>query len=219
MKSRNRLMAILAAAALFSACGSVQKHSPKCPSDKQWERTPVMKKDVRSVDVQGEFSNNWKKFLEATGKISEGMTKAEVMNLGFTTESKEQHSCDVIGWIDASQLILGNSMVREVSMERSMENKKKYSAIRCRAKDVQVRTDRQFAYVNNLDTCGRGTDIVLTIFFKLSDKGGEDLVVGVDMNKRPVKTQDRQSSLLRVFGDIINPPKVNIETATKIAIP
>lgn len=219
MKSMIRPIGFAVLSALISACGSVNKSMPKCPTEKQWGRTPIMKNDNKSVDVQGEFSNNPAKFLEAAKKIEEAMTKTEVMALGFTTESKEQRPCDVIGWIDASQIILGNSMITEPSIEKAMENKKKYSAIRCRAKDVRVRTDRQFAYINNFDICGKGSDNTLTIFFKKSDTDGEDRVVGVDMNKRPVKTQDRQSSFLRILGDIINPPKLNIETATKIAVP
>lgn len=218
MKSTIRLAVSMAFAMTFSACSTASKSMPKCPTEKQWGRTPIMKNDHKSVDVQGEFSNDPKKFQEAFLRLEEGMTKEKVMSLGFTTESKEQHSCDVIGWIDSSQLILGNSMVKESSMESAMGNKKKYSAIRCRAKDVRVRTDRQFAYINNLDVCGKGTDVILTIFFKRSNDG-QDLVVGIDTNKRPVKTQDRQSSFLRILGDIINPPKLNIETATKIKIP
>lgn len=222
MKSAICLAASMAFALIFSACGTVSKSNnksiPKCPTEKQWGRTPIMKNDQKSVTVQGEFSNDPKKFQEAFLLLREGMTKEKVMTLGFTTESKEQHSCDVIGWIDASQLILGNSMTKENSMESAIKSKKKYSAIRCRAKDVRVRTDRQFAYINNLDVCGKGTDVILTIFFKKSDNG-QDLVVGIDTNKRPIKTQDRQSSFLRILGDIINPPKLNIETATKIKIP
>lgn len=218
MKPIFRLSGSMTLAILFSACGAINKSMPKCPTEKQWGRTPIMKNDQKSVDVQGEFSNNYMKFLESAKKIEEKMTKAEVMDLGFTTESKEQHSCDVIGWVDASQIILGNSLIAETSIEKAMENKKKYSAIRCRAKDVRVRTDRQFAYINNLDICGKGVDITLTVFFKQSEKGIDE-VVGVDMNKRPVKTQDRQSSFLRILGDIINPPKLNIDTATKITLP
>lgn len=218
MKSSIRLAGFILSSAFISACASTNKSMPKCPTEKQWGRTPIMKNDQKSVDVQGEFANDPKKFLDAALKITEGMSKEKIMELGFTTESKEQHSCDVIGWIDSSQIILGNSMITETSIDKAMENKKKYSAIRCRAKDVRVRTDRQFAYINNLDICGKGTDITLTIFFKKSEDGN-DLVVGMDMNKRPVKTQDRQSSFLRILGDIINPPKLNIETATKIAVP
>ena len=218
MKSKIRLLSSMTLTLLFSACSTASKSMPKCPTEKQWGRTPIMKNDQKSIDVQGEFSNDPKKFLTAAMQITEGMTKEKVMELGFTTESKDQHSCDVIGWIDSSQIILGNSMITETSIEKAMENKKKYSAIRCRAKDVRVRTDRQFAYINNLDVCGKGTDITLTIFFKKTGNE-DDLVVGVDMNKRPVKTQDRQSSFLRILGDIINPPKLNIETATKIAVP
>lgn len=218
MKSTLRLTGSMALILLLSACSTISKSIPRCPTDKQWKRTPIIKKDQNSVDVQGEFSNDTNKFLKAAEKIKEKMNKTEVIALGFTPESKEQHSCDVIGWVDASQIILGNSLIAETSMEKAMENKKKYSAIRCRAKDIQSRADRQFAYFNNFDTCGKGVDITLTIFFKQSGKGTDE-VVGIDMNKRPIKTQDRQSSFGRVLGDIINPPKLNIDTATKITIP
>lgn len=212
MESKLRLTGVAAAALILTSCNSL----PRCPTDKQWEKTPFTKNDQKSVDVQGDFSNSPQKFLESASEIKDNMSKEEVMALGFTTDSKNQHSCDVIGWIDASQMILGNSMITETDIGTAMKNKEKYSAIRCRAKDIRVRTDRQFAYINNFDTCSAGIDITITIFFKKSGGNNLEKVIGVDMNKRPVKSQDRQSSFLRILGNIINGPKINLDTSVKI---
>lgn len=210
---RAAALALIFLLPIAGACKSI----PRCPSDKAWERTPIIQTGQKTIEVQGEFKNSTVKFLEAAANLKDGLTKEEVMKLGFSPELKNQPSCDSVGWLETSGMILGNVQLKETDMESVVKNKKLYSAIRCRAKDVRTRTDRMFTYINNRDTCGRGIDITLTIIFKNQDD--RDIVVGVDLNKRPVKSLERHSAFFQLLGDIINPPKLNIDPNAMIKIP
>ena len=206
------LFALVLCAGIAAGCSSAPL---RCPTDAQWGKRSVFKNDHKSIDIQGTFDNDPGKFLKAAAQLKDGLSKEETMRLGFTTDSATAHPCDDVGWIDASQLILGNSLITEPSIEQAMKSKQRYSAIRCHAKSLQIRTDRELSYINNFDTCGRGVDILLTIIFRKSDRG-IDQVTGVDLNRTPIKSEDRQSSFLRVFGDMISPPKISLDQTLKI---
>lgn len=180
------------------------RSAPRYPTDKEWGRTPIMRSDHRTIEVQGDFKNDISKFLIAAAKIQDGMNKEEVRALGFNPELKGQ-PCETIDWLETSQIVLGNAVINVSSIERAIENRKQYTAIRCRAKDVKVRTDRALAYVNHKDSYGKGLDITLTVIFK------ESKVAGVDLNKKPIKSHDRQSAFLKVLGEVIGPPKIDVK--------
>ncbi|MBU6141828.1 hypothetical protein KGO95_01750 [Patescibacteria group bacterium] len=211
--SIRQTLAIVLYAIGASACASAPL---RCPSADQWNKRSIWKNDQKSIDVQGAFHNDPKEFGEAALKLKDGMTKETVMGLGFTTETSVSHPCDAVGWIEASQLILGSSIIPESSIQTAMDSKRQYSAIRCHANWRQLRTDRELAYVNNFDTCSRGVDTQLTIIFRKNDKTGIDEVAGIDLNRTPIKTADRQSSFLRVFGNMISPPKLDPSQLIKV---
>ncbi len=186
-----------------SGCGT----APRYPTDKEWGRTPILKSDHRTIEVQGEFKNDISKFLVAAAKIKDDMNREEVKKLGFNPDLQSQ-PCETIDWLETSQMVLGNAVINVSSIEKAVENRKKYTAIRCRARDIKVRTDRALSYVNHKDSYGKGLDITLTIIFK------EEKVTGVDLNKKPVKSHDRQSAFLKVFGEIIGQPKIGVKSHT-----
>ncbi|MDE2001602.1 MAG: hypothetical protein KGI60_03520 [Patescibacteria group bacterium] len=200
--------------AFFAACAS----SPlRCPTGKQWDRTPITKSDQVSVNVQGRFSNDPQKFLTAQTEIRSGMTRSDCAALGFDAELKDQPPCDSVGWTDASNLILQGTFFSVSDVDKALREKMAYSGIRCRAYKQQVRTDRQFGYFSNRDTCVRSTDVTLTIIFK-KDKDGVDRVVAENVNKNPNQNSNRQHSFGQIIGDIIIPPTINIP-APPIPVP
>jgi|SRR3989344_1959326 len=190
----------------ISGCRSI----PKYPSDKAWTHTPLFQSDHKTLEVQGDFKNQTDEFLLAASKLKNDMAREEVKALGFNPDLKTQ-PCDEIGWLEASQTAIGNTQIKENTIEAVVENRKQYSAIRCRARDIKTRADRTFTYINHRDIYGKGIDITLMILFR------NNKVVGVDINKRSIKPHERQSALLQILGDIINPPKINV--APKMTIP
>jgi hypothetical protein len=194
---------ILTIGCILAASGC--KSAPRYPTDKEWGRTPIMKSDHRVIEVQGDFKNDISKFLIAAAKIQDGIKREEVKKIGFNPDLQSQ-PCETIDWLETSQIVLGNAVINVSSIERAIENRKQYTAIRCRAKDIKVRTDRALAYVNHKDSYGKGLDITLTIIFK------DDKVAGVDLNKKPIKSHDRQSAFLKVLGEVIGTPKVDVKS-------
>ena len=125
------------------------------------------------------------------------------MNAGFNPDLKD-HPCDAIGWLETSQIILANSTVSNKSIDETVEYRKEYSAIRCRARDIKSRTDRSFTYINHKDTYHKGTDITLTIIFK------KNKVVGVDLNKKLLKPHERQSPFSQIRGEVAETKKPDL---------
>lgn len=174
---------------------------PKYPTDEQWNRTPIFKSDSKTLEVQGDFKNDVNKFLIAASKLKDNMTREDVRALGFDPELKNQ-PCDSIGWMETSQTITGNSVVNTRTIDEAVENRKQYSAVRCRARDIKIRTDRALTYLHHKDTYFKGVDLTLTIIFK------KDSVIGVDLNKKPVKPHERQSAFFQILGEIIGTPQI-----------
>ncbi len=192
------LSIVLLSIIFISGCGT----TPHYPTDKQWARTPILKSDSKTLKVQGNFQSDLNRFLTATKALKENMTTEEVRNLGFDPDLKND-PCNAIGWLEASQLLLGNSVISSASIEETMQKRKKYTAIRCQATDAKTRGDRLFTYVNNKDTYSKIDDYVLVVIFS------DNKVVAVDLSKRNEKSHDRQSSFLQVFGEFINTPKID----------
>lgn len=198
---RKKLTLVVGAVLAISGCRS----APRYPTDKEWSKTPVLKYDQRTIEVQGDFKNDISKFLAAAAKIRDAMNREEVKNLGFNPDLSSQ-PCETIDWLETSQIVLGNAVINVSSIEKAIENRKNYTAIRCRARDIRVRTDRALAYVNHRDSYGKGLDITLTVIFK------DNKVAGVDLNKKPIKSHERQSAFLKVLGEIIGTPKVDVKS-------
>ena len=184
----------------FSSCSS----APRYPTDKQWNRTPIFRTDSKTLEVQGDFNNETEKFLIAAARLEDGFTPEQVAKIGFNPELKD-HPCDAIGWLETSQIILGNSMVTNKNIDEVVKNKKNYSAIRCRARDIRIRSDRAFTFIHHKDTYQRGTDLTLTIIFK------KNKVIGIDLNKKPLKPHERQSAFFQILGEVISTPKIGLD--------
>lgn len=197
---RLRLAFPISIIALFSGCA----FAPRYPTDKEWERTPILKSDNKTLEVQGDFKNKVSEFLLAASKLNDGLTKDKIKELGFNPDLKN-NPCEEIGWMEASELARGGTEIRAIDIDAAIKERKAYSAIRCKAKDIKFRTDRALAYINHKDTFGKGLDISLTIIFKNST------VAGVNLNKKPIKSHERESAFLKILGDIINPPKIDID--------
>jgi len=200
MKQTNLSLAALFGFWGISGCASI----PRYPTNKEWARTPIFKSDVKTLNVQGDFKNKVSEFLLAAAKLKDGLMKEEIKELGFNPDLKN-NPCEDIGWMEASELARGGTEINADSIETAMKNRKAYSAIRCLAKDVKIRTDRMFAYINHQDTFRKGTNLSLTIILK------NNLVAGVDLNKKPIKSHERESAFMKILGNIINPPKIDVD--------
>ncbi|GEM_PF-4749062 len=203
-----------ASISLLTACAS----PPRYPTEKQWGRTPIFKRDQKIVEVQGNFGNDISQFLLAASKVTDGLTKNQVKELGFDP-GLEKQPCESIGWLETSQMVLGSAQVKHASMEEAIRVRKPYSAIRCRAKDIKVRTDRTFTYVNHKDTYAKGRSISLTIIFKKDAESGLDRVAGVDNNGKPIKNHERQSAFLQIMGEFIGVPRIDIDIRKYLPLP
>lgn len=200
MNKRFISFAIIALFAALQGCSSV----PRYPTDKQWGETPIFRTDSKTLDVQGNFNNNTEKFLIAAAKLKDGLTREEVANIGFNPELKDR-PCDTIGWLETSQIILGNSTINNKNIDEAVERRKEYSAIKCQARDIKTRNDRSFTYLHHKDTYRKGTDLTLTIIFK------ENKVIGVDLNKKLLKSHERQSAFFQILGEVVGTAKYNLD--------
>lgn len=180
---------------LIAGCAS------RFPTEKEWSKAPVVQKEKIEFILQGDFKDI-DEFLQAANQLKEGVSLDEVKKFGFNTESK--NSCDKIGWLEASDIVLANIhlMIDLENLESVIAGKKEYEGIKCKAVDKKIRTDRMFTYFNNSDSYQIGYDIRLVLIFK------NKILVGININDQQIKEHNRESAFGKVFGDIFSPPEI-----------
>lgn len=104
-------------------------------------------------------------------------------------------------------MILQGATLYLQSIEEVQKQKEQYSAIRCIAKDVKIRTDRFpiLSYIHNKDTFRRGKTLELTLIFK------KDILTAISLNKKSIRGHDRKSAFLLALTEIFETPKAKLD--------
>ncbi len=200
-KSRFSSAAAALTILIFSGCAA------RYPTEKEWGKTPIFQKDNIEFKMQGQFKSVGD-FVRAARELKDGMTIAEIKQLGFDTEGK--NGCEKIGWVDASNIVLANTQLNlrpNSNINDVLKEKSQYEGIGCEIVDAKTRTDRLLTYFNNSDTYKIGRKIKMVLIFK------NRVLVGININDQPIREHERKRAFAKVFGDIfdifpLNPAKI-----------